>query len=572
VSADGANRYDPNPRYPAVGGRVGIGWAAGIDGLPRTRTVLAVDGPPTLDWTRIVDDLQEASRATGRNTMSVDVRRCYAPWPTILERTDAAELAGDPDFARLATATIDVLFEGRPALPAADDVDLLLLFGPGSAVSEPDVLWYLEQPKRYAEAAVVGGTGMHLGQADAADPPTTRRLFYIDWPILERHRAHIADRVDRWWDLQDPMRPTSLSANTMARTLSALVHRPFRTRPTFNTTSWGGHWAQRELGMNPEAPNTALGYELVAPESGVLVGDDETHQVEVPFQLLVDRHPRTLLGDAVHKAFGTSFPIRFDYLDTVAGGGLSVHCHPRPPYMSEVFGWSYPQHESYYVMVGGTDSVIYLGVRGDLDVDEFRRHSAAAQQTGEAFDISRHVQSFPATSHQLFLIPAGTPHGSGIGNVVLEVSATPYLYSLRFYDWLRRDAAGRTRPVHVAHAFCNLDRRRQGSRVSTDLVPVPRTARSGPGWREEVLGDLPEMFFEVRRVTLDAGAEVREDTAGRFHVLNVVDGDGVIIATADSSSVAVAYAETIVVPAAVGAYTVRPAGAGPARVVKAYVR
>jgi len=318
---------------------------------------------------------------------------------------------------------MDVLFEGRPALPATDDVDLLLLFGPGSAVSEPDVLWYLEQPKRYAEAAVVGGTGMHLGQADAADPPTTRRLFYIDWPILERHRAHIADRVDRWWDLQDPARPTSLSAHTMARTLSALVHRPFRTRPTFNTTSWGGHWAQRELGMNPEAPNTALGYELVAPESGVLVGDDETHQVEVPFQLLVDRHPRTLLGDAVHKAFGTSFPIRFDYLDTVAGGGLSVHCHPRPPYMSEVFGWSYPQHESYYVMVGGTDSVIYLGVRGDLDVDEFRCRSEAAHQTGESFDILRHVQTFPATSHQLFLIPAGTPHGSGNGNVVLEVSA-----------------------------------------------------------------------------------------------------------------------------------------------------
>jgi uncharacterized protein YjlB len=80
------------------------------------------------------------------------------------------------------------------------------------------------------------------------------------------------------------------------------------------------------------------------------------------------------------------------------------------------------------------------------------------------------------------------------------------------------------------------------------------------------------MFFDVRRVALDAGAEVREDTAGRFHVLNVVDGDGVIIDTGDGSSVAVAYAETIVVPAAVGVYTMRVAGAGSARVVKAYVR
>jgi hypothetical protein len=45
--------------------------------------------------------------------------------------------------------------------------------------------------------------------------------------------------------------------------------------PTFNTTPWGGRWGQRRLGFNPEAVNTALGYELIAPESGVLVGDGE---------------------------------------------------------------------------------------------------------------------------------------------------------------------------------------------------------------------------------------------------------------------------------------------------------
>ena len=63
----------------------------------------------------------------------------------------------------------------------------------------------------------------------------------------------------------------------------------------------------------------------------------------------------------------------------------------------------------------------------------------------------------PAERHRLYLIPAGTPHASGAGNVVLEISATPYLYTLRFYDWLRRDLDGELRPVHVGHAFANVD-------------------------------------------------------------------------------------------------------------------
>ena len=117
-------------------------------------------------------------------------------------------------------------------------------------------------------------------------------------------------------------------------------------------------------------------------------------------------------------------------------------------------------------MVGGENRKVFLGLRGDVDVELFEKEAQEAHRHATPFDIERHVQVFPAEPHALFLIPAGTPHGSGEGNVVLEVSATPYLYSLRFYDWLRRDADDRQRPVHVEHAFDNLDRgpdRRRGS-------------------------------------------------------------------------------------------------------------
>ncbi len=155
--------------------------------------------------------------------------------------------------------------------------------------------------------------------------------------------------------------------------------------------------------------------------------------------------------------------------------------------------------------------------------------------------------------------------------MVLEVSATPYLYSLRFYDWLRQGIDGGLRPVHVRHAFKNLDRGRRGDAVARDLVQRPRLLRQGEGWHEELLGALPEMFFEVRRVALRPGAVADDDTDGRFHVLNVVEGDGVLIEPAGAPEHSLVYAETLVVPAAVGHYAIRSLGPGPVRVVKALV-
>src|SRR5258708_28017961 len=121
------------------------------------------------------------------------------------------------------------------------------------------------------------------------------------------------------------------------------------------------------------------------------------------------------------------------------------------------------------MMVGGAARKVSLAPRGDVGLPAFRREAVHAVHAGAAVAVEGYVQPFPAEQHQLFLIPAGTPHGSGEGNVVLEISATPYLYSLRFYDWLRKDGTGKRRPVHVGHAFDNLDTARSGGAVARDL-------------------------------------------------------------------------------------------------------
>ncbi|MFD0291707.1 class I mannose-6-phosphate isomerase [Streptomyces sp. NPDC127061] len=561
--------YEAEPCY-SISAEVGAGYREAVSGLA-PGLVLAVDGPVAVDWESVAAGICEALAARAVATKQTDLREYFAPWPDVLALTASAVLEDDPDFAPLSRAGLADFFTGLPDPGAADDT-VTVVFGPGAALVPHDRLWYADLPKRYAEAQVTGGTGRNLGQPAGTGAGTTRRLFYIDWPVLDRHRDTLVSGVDLWLDTQDAQAPSWLEGAVLRAALADLAGRPFRTRPTFNTTSWGGHWAQEQLGFNQERANTALGYELIAPESGILVGTPDGPRVEVPLQALVASHPEAILGDDVHARFGTSFPIRFDYLDTVGGGNLSVHCHPQSDYMHRVFGWPYTQHETYYMMLGGPGRQVFLGLRQDADLAAFRHEADRAFHDGVPFDIEQYVQTFPADPHQIFLIPGGTPHGSGEGNVVLEISATPYLYSLRLYDWLRKDGEGRQRPVHVGHAFENLDPDRSGEAVARDLVPTPRTLRSGDGWHEDVIGRLPEMFFEVRRIALAPDTVADDDTDHRFHVLNVVEGDAILLETSGGHRHVLAYAETLTVPAAVGAYRVRALGGGPVRYVKALVR
>ncbi|WP_219416760.1 hypothetical protein [Pseudonocardia nigra] len=86
-----------------------------------------------------------------------------------------------------------------------------------------------------------------------------------------------------------------------------------------------------------------------------------------------------------------------------------------------------------------------------------------------------------------------------------------------------------------------------------------------------MLGALPEMFYEVRRLVLGDHPSAPDDTTDGFHVLNVVDGVGAEVAWEGGRRV-LALAETIVVPAAVGGYRLRRVGSERVRVVKALVR
>jgi mannose-6-phosphate isomerase class I len=314
----------------------------------------------------------------------------------------------------------------------------------------------------------------------------------------------------------------------------------------------------REVCDLPDGPpNYAWCFDCV-PEENSLVFGFGSQRVEVPAIDLVFSQPRELLGDSVHARFGTEFPIRFDFLDTMKGGNLSLQVHPLTEYIQQNFGMHYTQDESYYLLDGGEDACVYLGLREGVDRAAIVRDLQIAQGGGPPFSTDKYVNRWPAKKHDHFLIPAGTIHCSGRNSMVLEISATPYIFTFKLWDWGRLGLDGRPRPIHLHHGIANIQWDRMTEWVARELVNQVEVIAHGNEWREERTGLHKREFIETRRHWFTG--PVLHDTAGLVNVLNLVEGNEIVVESpaGQFDPVVVHYAETFIVPAAVGKYRVRP--------------
>jgi hypothetical protein len=234
--------YDPNPWYPVVGREPVSGYEVPVTELAARNTtcVVAVDGPAALAWERISAGLVVSLARAGLSSRAIDVRASFAPWEEILRRTSESELPGDPVFARVFEGALADFFVELPRVPR-DDADVVVVFGPGSALVEHDILWYADLPKRQSLAAVQRGRASNVGQPPGR-PGSERRLLFVDWPVLDRHKQALAGRIDRYFDLSDPDVPRSLDGESLRRSLRAVAQGPFRVRPTYLAGPWGGQW------------------------------------------------------------------------------------------------------------------------------------------------------------------------------------------------------------------------------------------------------------------------------------------------------------------------------------------
>ena len=273
--------------------------------------------------------------------------------------------------------------------------------------------------------------------------------------------------------------------------------------------------------------------------------------------------------------FGAEFPIRFDLLDTMGGGNLSLQVHPKTQFIRKHFGMQYTQDESYYMLDAGEGGNVYLGLKTHTDREVMIGDLKAALGADVSFSAERYVNRFPARKHDHFLIPAGTIHCSGKNCMVLEISATPYIFTFKLWDWDRLGLDGLPRPIHLEHGLANIVWNRDTDWVEKNLINRIDPLVRGSGWREERTGLHELEFIETRRHWFTSSTP--HDTLQTVNVLNLIEGEEAIVEspTGAFDPFVVHYAETFIVPASVGQYSISPAGRSLGKrcgTIKAFVR
>ena len=396
-----------------------------------------------------------------------------------------------------------------------------------------------------------------------------KRGYFIEWRIADKHKAERFESFDYVVDTNASNDPKMISKDTFIESLKRLAQKPFRTVPYFDSGVWGGQWMKEVCNLDTNQSNYAWSFDGVPEENSILFDYDGV-TFELPAMDLVLYQPKELLGEQVYSRFGAEFPIRFDFLDTMEGQNLSLQVHPLTEYIKKNFGMSYTQDESYYILDAKEDAHVYLGLKEGIDKEEMIRDLESAQRKEIVFDADKYINKFPAKKHDHFLIPAGTCHCSGKNAMVLEISATPYIFTFKLWDWQRLGLDGLPRPINIEHGKHVIQWDRTTEWVKEHLVnSIYEVKEEKNDCKIEHTGLHELEFIETRRYTVKDNSFHK--TNGTVNMLNLIDGKSAII-EGDFEPFIVHYAETFIIPASIKEYTIKPYDCDEIKVLKAYVR
>jgi mannose-6-phosphate isomerase class I len=564
--------YDIYPTFPLKRGNINSGYSDLANEISCKKIVI-LDGYIGVDWDEVSNTLSSKLQKIGLTVNLVNIDDYLKDEEEIIRIVKPYLGEDDSIFGHRTNLDLNDYFdqERLEIIQVNEDFDITLIYGTGAGLCNIEgFLIYFDLPKNELQYRMRSHNISNLGLSGHKAPKEAYKHFYfVDWVVLNKEKKRLLPDIQIIVDQQRPNQPTWTSGSALRATLNAMSQSYFRVRPWFEPGVWGGQWMKNRFeGLPENVPNYAWSFEMIVPENGILL-ESNGYILEISFDMLMFQENNNVLGKAANR-FKDEFPIRFDFLDTFEGGNLSVQCHPTTEYIRKEFGENFTQDETYYIMDAGTDAQVYLGFQEDIEPEEFKAALERCFASKKELDVEKYIQKFPAKKHDLFLIPNGTIHCSGIDNMVLEISATPYIFTFKMYDWQRLDLDGQPRPLNIEHAFNNLNFSRKGKVVEETLISKPYLAEVGTNWKKIHLPTHPDHFYSIYRYEFEYEVEI--ETNNQCHILMLVEGQSVELNLADGTSQPFKYAETFAIPAATRKYRLVNTSKNTAKIILSHVK
>jgi len=562
-------------RWPAIANQV-LNYLNSND---KSNGVIAIECYHGVADSLIVEQLQRY--LPGIYTYSVDSFKTESEIQQIIY----PDVTDDEVFGFITRLTINDYFDKNKLAAARrqtellkDQEQLVIVYGTGASLIYPNAdcivfldmaRWEIQQRFRRDEISNLG-----LNNPQTQTSLQYKQAFFVDWRVCDKHKKELFEKINYIVDVNATAEPKMLKFDTYRKALELAVTRPFRVVPLFDPGTWGGQWMKEYCDLDRTAVNYAWGFDCVPEENSLLLQFGNIN-FETPCINLVFLESRKLLGQVVQARFGDEFPIRFDFLDTMDGGNLSLQVHPTTEYIQEKFGMHYTQDESYYILDAEPDAAVYLGTKNGTKPEEMILALQNAQTEGSVFETEKYINKWPVKKHDHILIPAGTIHCSGANNLILEISATPFIFTFKLYDWGRLGLDGRPRPINIKHGEAVIDWSRETDFVKKELINTFSTIETGDGWTETKTGLHKREFIETR--VHEFSVKIIHHTNDSVNVLNLVEGREAIVESPDNcfEPYVIHYAETFIIPEAVKTYSIRPYGESEGhtcKTIKAFIR
>ncbi len=543
---------------------------------------IAFDGYIGTDWITIIQELEKSFNQQNIKFRMFNVETCFKSE----KETDqllSPYLGNDPVFGRVYKKNLKSLFDLKKLnsiktelqelkkFKNLENPQVVICYGIGAAINllrfYYDFILYADLTRQEALKRHKNWSQLE-GKTQSISP---KKLYYVDFQVNDSHRDKLLNLIDIYIDGCRVKKPVMISGKLLHKTANSLASWPFRLKPMYEPGPWGGQWLKKIRNLPKEWVNCAWSFEIIAQEQSLLIAINQ-EIIDFPWTTFFSMQYDKIMGNVSKRRFGGEFPIRYDYLDTMDGGDLSIQVHPTTSYIKKHFNEPYHQGEMYYIVEAKDGVTVNLGLNKKTNPEEFQHAAQLADEKGIAFDYHDYVNNVPSKKHDLLLIPPGTVHGSGEGQVVLEISATTYRYTFKIYDHLRPDLNGIMRPIHIKHAFNVIKWFRRNKWVADHLKQEPKLIRSGDGWKEYLIADRREFFHIVCRTEFER--EIEDDTKGKFHILTLVQGETVLLHSLENPErqYQFNYSETIVVPAYFGKYIVINKKENVCKIAKALLR